>query len=342
MPSLNETLEDLGELIATNLQSKGVNASPNDGLTTLANKVLQINTGGSSTCYNVQFTENSDNESSGSLVDLEILARYQYQPLTNTTLTVTGSDNSTHTATTDNNGIATFHINNISADTTYTCTYQGSTTTINVTYGQYLFYDACANNSKLNKYESPISIYNSSLGGVPTMEYDSTENAYALYGSSTNDYVIFPIPKLNGESNFTFSCEIKLNTSSSNPQIGLGVMPNESQLTGTYSELVFIYRYNASQVNAYAQRRRRTTSSSISTGRVNHAPTNWLRIKIVYNSSNGFTATWEEVSNGTILKTYTGTVSAGISDRHYGIYMRCYSNNSYKGFIRNIKAERNV
>lgn len=40
--SLMSELEDLGELMATNLTSKGVTASANDGLTTLANKVLQI------------------------------------------------------------------------------------------------------------------------------------------------------------------------------------------------------------------------------------------------------------------------------------------------------------
>lgn len=40
--SLFSELEDLGELMATNITSKGVSASASDGLTTLANKVLDI------------------------------------------------------------------------------------------------------------------------------------------------------------------------------------------------------------------------------------------------------------------------------------------------------------
>ena len=47
--SLMSELEDLGELMATNITTKGVTASASDGLTTLANKVLQITGGGGST-----------------------------------------------------------------------------------------------------------------------------------------------------------------------------------------------------------------------------------------------------------------------------------------------------
>ena len=47
--SLFSELEDLGELMATNITTKGVSASASDGLTTLANKILQISGGGGST-----------------------------------------------------------------------------------------------------------------------------------------------------------------------------------------------------------------------------------------------------------------------------------------------------
>ena len=40
--SLNSSLQTLGQLMATNLQSKGVTANASDGLTTLANKILQV------------------------------------------------------------------------------------------------------------------------------------------------------------------------------------------------------------------------------------------------------------------------------------------------------------
>ena len=43
--TLNGSLEILGETLATNISSKGVSASASDGLTTLANKVLDIDIG---------------------------------------------------------------------------------------------------------------------------------------------------------------------------------------------------------------------------------------------------------------------------------------------------------
>ena len=47
--TLNGALSELGETLASNITSKGVTASASDGLTTLANKVLQITGGGGST-----------------------------------------------------------------------------------------------------------------------------------------------------------------------------------------------------------------------------------------------------------------------------------------------------
>ena len=44
--SLMSELEDLGEVMATNITAKGVTASASDGLTTLAGKISQIQTGG--------------------------------------------------------------------------------------------------------------------------------------------------------------------------------------------------------------------------------------------------------------------------------------------------------
>jgi len=204
-----------------------------------------------------------------------------------------------------------------------------------------LFFDACDNASGLTNYSSPVNLYNSSINGSPSLSYNSTENAYEFSNNSSNDWLVYPIDVLDGESNFTFSCELKLNNSSSVPYIGLGVIPNTSQLSSTYGEIFYAYRYSSSKVYCYAQRRRRTNkSSNLSTGNYNHSPTNWLRIKAVFNSTNGFTITWEEVSNGNVIKTYTGTTTSSGNNRHFGIFMRSNSN-SYKGWIRNVKAERN-
>lgn len=47
LTTLNGSLTELGEKLATNLTNKGVTASPSDGLTTLVGKINSIQTGGS-------------------------------------------------------------------------------------------------------------------------------------------------------------------------------------------------------------------------------------------------------------------------------------------------------
>ena len=65
--SLNSSLQTLGQLMATNLQSKGVTANASDGLTTLANKILQVES--TPIGYNLELTSDKnilsfyDNES---------------------------------------------------------------------------------------------------------------------------------------------------------------------------------------------------------------------------------------------------------------------------------------
>ena len=56
--SLNSSLQTLGQLMATNLQSKGVTANASDGLTTLANKILQV--GPTPIGYTLELTSNKN------------------------------------------------------------------------------------------------------------------------------------------------------------------------------------------------------------------------------------------------------------------------------------------
>ena len=67
--SLMSELEDLGELMATNITAKGVTASASDGLTTLAGKISQISTGGGGCTKLVTgtFTTGSTGGSTGSV-----------------------------------------------------------------------------------------------------------------------------------------------------------------------------------------------------------------------------------------------------------------------------------
>lgn len=66
--TLNGSLQQLGETLATNISSKGVSASASDGLTTLASKVSQIQTGGgTSNVIQGTFTTGSTRNTTGSV-----------------------------------------------------------------------------------------------------------------------------------------------------------------------------------------------------------------------------------------------------------------------------------
>ena len=203
-----------------------------------------------------------------------------------------------------------------------------------------LFEDACSSNANLSKYGSPISLYNTSISGTQSMTYNSSNVAYELYGSTSNDYVYYPISDLDGKDDFTFEMEVKLNNSTNYPRIGLTISPSTSDLSSTYSDNIFVYRSSSSRTNCYSTRIRRTATSNQSTGYVSQNPTNWTKIKVVFSDTTSYVATWE-TTTGSVLKTYNGTLSTtSKSDRHYGIHLRGNGSN-YLGYIRNIKAERN-
>lgn len=92
-------------------------------------------------------------------------------------------------------------------------------------YSSLLFYDVCDSADNLINYDNAISVYNASLVGSPVLAYDSTENAYSLSGTSTQDWAVFPIPALEGENDFTISMEMKVNTSAVYPYFGFAGKP---------------------------------------------------------------------------------------------------------------------
>ena len=116
--TLNGALQELGETMADNLQTMGVSdALASDGLTTLANKILDIQTGGS--CYHIKFSEASYTAIGGSAT-LEIYLQENYAPKSGASITVTGSDGSVYNGITNSQGIASVTVSNVSTATTFT------------------------------------------------------------------------------------------------------------------------------------------------------------------------------------------------------------------------------
>lgn len=176
--TLNGALQELGETMASNLQAKGVTASASDGLTTLAGKILTIPTGGS--CYHIEFSEDSYTAVGGTAT-LEITLQENYSPKSGATVTVTGSDSSLYTGITNNNGVATVTVSNISAETTFTCSYQGVSDTCTVTATVYLINDDASADNSSTLFGTQYSLRNN---GTNTVAWNS--NGY--YTVTTQPY----------------------------------------------------------------------------------------------------------------------------------------------------------
>jgi hypothetical protein len=108
---------------------------------------------------------------------------------------------------TDNNGVATVTVSNISGDTSFTASYSNVSDTCTVTVGpSYLFYDACDSASGLSNYSSSINIYKNS--GTGTISYNSTQNSYYITGN--NGYaIIIPIIPMENLDNYKLTFQYK-------------------------------------------------------------------------------------------------------------------------------------
>ena len=160
--TLNGALMELGETLADNLVAKGVSASASDGLTTLANKVLDIQTGGS--CYHIEFSEDSYTAVGGA-VTLECIVQQNYAPLPNVTVSLTDGS-SVYSSITNNNGVASFSLTGLASGTT-TATATWSTLTATCTITNLLFYDKATTgeaNSNYTKTNSGIVVATDDYG----------------------------------------------------------------------------------------------------------------------------------------------------------------------------------
>ena len=162
---MNGALQELGETMAANLTQQGVTSSASEGLTTLAGKILDIQTGGGS-CYHIEFSESSYTAVGGSAT-LEIFLQENYQPKSGATVTVTGSDNSLYTGITNNEGIAQVTVS-VSAETTFTCSYSNVTDTCTVTVPTYLFYDGGVTGNVNTDYTKTNSGVNATVSTTGT------------------------------------------------------------------------------------------------------------------------------------------------------------------------------
>ena len=213
---------ELGETMADNLVAKGVTASASDGLTTLANKILDIQTGGS--CYHIEFSEASYTAIGGSAT-LEIYLQESYAPKSGASVTVTGSDGSVYNGITNSQGIASVTVSNVSTATTFTASYSNVSDTCTVTVQNYLFYDAC-DTDNTNLYDTTTNYSNSRL------TFDSINSCYTMQRTSGTGMASLWIKNLTVTDQIKITADMKLATTSTVISQGGPIIMNSAKNKG--------------------------------------------------------------------------------------------------------------
>ena len=278
--------------------------------------------------YSLAFSAASYPASSGSAT-LELTLLDNSVPVSGATVSVTGSDSSSYSCITNSSGVGTVTVSNVSSETTFTATFGSVSDTCTVTVHSYLFYDACDSSSGLSQYGTSVLVRGSNA--VATLEYDSTENCYALYGQG-NYHAMVPIPALNDEDQYSIEMEIKM--ASSQYRIAGFYLDNRNDTTSygmdmslaVYDRCIHSRQY---KVSSDGSEQNSSTSNQITAD-------TWYRLRMTVNGSS-LTGTLYNLE-GTQIVTITKSLS--VSNKQMGLFVFCEKGTSgSRVYIRNIKAE---
>ena len=339
--SLQETYQSKKNLIAYNLTQKGVQASGTEGLTSLANKILDIQTGGGSgvPCYKVEFTSNSwdytdwDFTTSSHFVHLEVYLQYQYEPFSGT-VTVSDGTN-TYSVTTNAQGIGTLKPPITANLTTFTASYTNTTDTITVKKSTFIHIDKCDSASGLTGYGSSMALYKgSNSAGAPAcqLSYSSSDNAYDLHSTNTSTtyYSMIPITSISGKTDYVVDALFK-GASKSNNEVGIFVADGSNQANYGIGVLMYVYG------NKYYVRRLSTTATSTSKNQTLDAGTlngtDYFRLHMEVDDTGVYTAMFDDEDNLIYEYSYAQT----ISNKLLGLVQRGGSATNTANRVKHIK-----
>ena len=243
-------------------------------------------------------------------------------------ITITGTDSSTYTATTNSSGVASVTVTGINANTTFTATYQGATATCTVTVQTYGFYDDASvdNSSQYTSY----AIQNTS--GKVNIAWNSNEQAYAITNNTTSGRALLQFGDTLLQNNVRISADIKLGGSSYKQNGMLAFIDKDSRTT--YSVAGWVqgekyYRLVEFNGTSELQTTSNTKWTNLSTSGYNHH-------ELVYQ-------------NGVVTYTITTpssqskTVSLTLQKSNYvsgklGLFIELFSSATHC-YIKNIKVE---
>lgn len=233
--TLNGALQELGETMADNLQSMGVSdALASDGLTTLAGKILDIQTGGS--CYHLEFDEDSYVAVGGSAT-VTLYLQSNYEPLANATITLSDGS-SQYSCITNTQGVASYTFSNVANDLSVTATYSNVSDACTVTVTSYLFYDDGTVDNTSN-----YSVLTLRGSANPSLTFDSSNSCYVLANnaSASGGHSMMAIDSLAGENSYTMQFKTKPYNTTDNGGTGYAYKGSN----GMYS-IYYMYKTSSS------------------------------------------------------------------------------------------------
>ena len=275
--------------------------------------------------YSLEFGEDSYTATGGSCT-VSVLLEKDSAPLADAVVTFSSDESTTVTATTGSDGVASATIS-FNDSTTLLATYNNITATAAITV-QTGWFDPCTSSDNLTGYGSYINLRNNNNQNI-TLEYDSTENAYALYGQNIGgSQSLIPCSYLDGATNFKFEAEVLTKGDSGYYQFGIGLTSTDSKTTSYNYRLrgdSTIQRYNISN-----------GSESESTKVSETTRNKWWKLSMVKDGTT-LTTTITDVANDTVKATDIQTITSRNNQR-VGLILLAYGT-TYKGYFRNIKAE---
>jgi len=128
--TLNGSLLEMKDQLIYELGQQGVTATfdPSTGLLGLIARIGDIDRNS----YHIEFNSSSY-EASGGSATISCTLQENYAVKSGATVTFTGSDSSSYSGITNNNGVATVTVSNLGSDTTFTCSYANVSDTCTVT-----------------------------------------------------------------------------------------------------------------------------------------------------------------------------------------------------------------
>ena len=268
--------------------------------------------------YSIAFSQSSYVAVGGSAT-LEITLLDNDVPVQGASVTVTGSDSSSYTGITNNDGIAQVTVSNISGTVTFTCTYSNVSDTCTVTSSSYIV-DISGMTDQSNEFGSILNFRSNGSSGSGSMSYDSTNHYYVFASTSTGQERFIPITALTGLNNFKMTFEAQVVTTH---LFGFGEFVGSTNTNCS----VFI----GTDTNKFTKHQ--GSDTQIASGA---AQATWYSFTVTVDST-GYYVTIKDLNDNVKVDNYRCTISNS-NTTQYG-FTWGWEGTSKRFYLRNIKAE---